>query len=458
MPLLDQDFSETYSLLQSLIQSACVNPPGDELRNIKVIESFLKSKGIQDIFIFESAPNRANLFACIKGYDSKADAMLLGPAHVDVVPISNPDDWSTDPFSATVRDGFIYGRGVLDMLFIVACQVMCFCKVFTEKIPLRGDLMILIVADEESGGKLGTNFFLKNHLDLFKPDQRKIYAITEGGGSVLYNNLLQLRVGERGTFWMRLSFKGTPGHGAFPYMTDNAVYKTSQAAVRLYDYVHSSMPVELSNVRLFLESLSDYEPQIKSLLDEKTFNENLKDYHDSNKKVAKDLFSITHLTFSPNLFQGGSKVNTVPGKAFLDVDIRALPGQDEEYVLHHLNKALGPDLKPEITSIVDKDDIQLGSMSPATPEESIFVAAIHEAVRRELPEIKIIPSIVGGGTDSRFCRSVGFDAYGFAVTNPALKPGDIGPAHGIDEKLDLKSIDLTLKSYFNLITIFLVEK
>ena len=291
-----------------------------------------------------------------------------------------------------------------------------------------------------------------------KPDLRKIYAITEGGGSVLYHNLLLLRVGERGVFWKRLSFKGTPGHGAFPFMSNNAVYKASKAATQLYDYVHSSMPSVIEPVRLFLESLVEFEPDVNNLLDDETFNKNIVSYYNTNKKVASSLFSITHLTFSPNVVEGGNKVNTVPGMAYLDVDIRTLPGQDDEYVLHHLRKALGNDLQPEISSIVDKDDVQLGSMSPPTPEESTFVTAIHKAVAMELPDVKIVPSIVGGGTDARFCRAMGFDAYGFAVTNPELEPSELGPAHGIDEKIDLKSIDLTLKAYYNLITLFLIQK
>ena len=141
--------------------------------------------------------------------------------------------------------------------------------------------------------------------------------------------------------------------------------------------------------------------------------------------------------------------------AYLDVDIRTLPGQDEKYVIQHLQNALDSSLGAEITSIVDKDDVQLGSLSPSTPEESVFVDAIHKAVLKELPSIKIIPSIVGGGTDARFCRALGMDAYGFAVANPELKPEEIGPAHGINERIDLKSVDLTLKAYYNLIEIFL---
>ena len=454
--MLDQsDFEETYALLQSLVQTRCINPPGNELKAIQFIHSFLKKKGITNIFISESAPNRANLFTKIEGSDKTADAILLGPAHVDVVPVSNLDQWTFDPFAGTIKDGFIYGRGVIDMLYIVASQIITFCKIFQEKKPIKGDLMLLIVSDEEAGGKFGTNHFLKNHADKLELEKHKVYAITEGGGSILYNNLLQLRVGERGTFWKRLVFKGTPGHGAFPFMTDNAIYKASKAATQLYDYVHTSMPVVIEPVRLFLESLTEFEPDITNLLQPESFRENLLDYYAKNKKVATSLFSITHLTFSPNVVQGGNKVNTVPGMAYLDVDIRTLPGQDEKYVIQHLQNALDSSLGAEITSIVDKDDVQLGSLSPSTPEESVFVDAIHKAVLKELPSIKIIPSIVGGGTDARFCRALGMDAYGFAVANPELKPEEIGPAHRINERKDMKSVDITLKAYYNLIEIFL---
>ncbi len=453
MALIESDFKETYSLVQSLVRTACVNPPGNELPSIKVIEKFLQDKGITTITITETAPNRANLFCKIAGSNPKAHSLLLGPSHVDVVPISNPQDWSVDPFAGIIKDGFMYGRGVLDMLSIVAAQVVTFCKIFTEKIPLEGDLMLLIVSDEESGGKFGTNHFLQQNSELLQVDQHKIYAITEGGGLVLYNKLLLLRVGERGVFWRRLLFKGTPGHGAFPYLSNNAIYKASKAATQIYDYVHSSMPVVIEPVRVFLESLAEFEPQIKNLLQEETFQQGIRQLSDSyssdntsNAKLARDLFSITHLTFSPNFIEGGSKINTIPGKAFLDIDIRTLPGQDEKYVLHHLRKALGDELQPEITQIFEDDNVQLGSMSPASPHDSPFVKAIHEAVKRTLPEVEIIPSIVGGGTDARFCRAYGIDTYGFAVTNPALKPDELGPAHGIDERIDLTSIDLTLQS------------
>ena len=456
MVLTRDDFQETYSLLQSLVQAGCVNPPGNELKAIKVVEAFLKNKGITEIFISESAQNRANLFSKISGSDPHAGALLLGPAHVDVVPVSNLDQWIDDPFSGTIKDGFMYGRGTLDMLYIVASQVIAFCKVFEERIFLKGDLMLLIVADEESGGTYGTDHFFKHHKDLLQLDQHKVYAITEGGGSVLYNNLLLLRAGERGSFWKRLSFSGTPGHGAFPFKTDNAITKASAAATRLYEYMHNDMPTDIEPVRLFLESLATFDTDIAHLLsNESNFKSQLSEFFNKNPKLARDLFSITHLTFSPNVIEGGNKVNSVPGMAYLDVDIRTLPQQDEAYVMKHLTKALGSDLKPEISSMVDEDAIKLGSLSPPTPDKSTFVKAIHEVVAMDLPNVKIIPSIVGGGTDARYCRAIDIDAYGFSVLNPELDPSELGPIHGINERIDLKSIDLTLSAYYNLVLKFL---
>jgi acetylornithine deacetylase/succinyl-diaminopimelate desuccinylase-like protein len=376
---------------------------------------------------------------------------------VDVVPVSNIDQWKFDPFSGTIHEGFMYGRGVMDMLYIVACQVVAFCKIQEEKIKPKGDLFLLIVSDEESGGDFGTSHFFKHHSELLALKERKIYAITEGGGSVLYDKLLQLRVGERGSFWKKLIFKGTPGHGAFPYKTDNAVFKAGLAAVRIYKYLHTEMPaVIVEPVKSFLESLSNYEPELKNLLIEQSFNKNLQNLYQNNKKLANSLFSITHLTISPNVLQGGDKVNTVPGFAELELDIRTLPHQTENDVDYHLKKALG-DLDPEIKTIFNEDSVQIGSMSPATPEESKFVSAIHKSVQQILPDISIIPSVVGGATDSRYCRVHGIDAYGFSITNPVLKPEEIGPIHGINERLDLKSIDYTLRVYYTLLHTFLID-
>lgn len=456
MTLNQADFDETYKLMTQLVQNKCVNPPGNELTSIKTIEAYLKGFGI-DSTVIQTASNRGNLFAKLSGTDPKAKAILLGPSHVDVVPISNPDDWTTNPFGGEIKNGYMYGRGVLDMLFIVACQVVIFTKVAVDKMSLGGDLMLLIVSDEESGAEFGTKHFFENNLDLLGDlKQRKVYALTEGGGSVLYNKLLLLRTGERGVGWRKLVFHGRPGHGAFPYKMNNALLKASESATRLTSYMYKEMPTDISLARDYLTALAEFEPEVRILLeDEKNFKQNLENLYVKKSKLANSLFAITHLTLSPNVMYAGVKVNTVPGKAELEVDIRPLPNQNEDYIMYHLRKALG-ELKPEpdIIKLVGEDNVPNGSMSPSTPEESDFVSLIHKAVAEELPNVKIIPSIVGGGTDARFCRNVGIDAYGFAVVNPDLPLDALGPIHGIDERIDLRTIDLTLKCYYNLVNMF----
>lgn len=453
MPIEKLDYEETYKLMKQLVQNKCINPPGNELPSLETIKSFLDKKGI-DSLISKSAPNRGNLFVKIAG-DPNEEAILFGPSHVDVVPISNPDNWSVDPFEGIIKDGFMYGRGVLDMLYIVATQVIVFAKVFQEKIRLKGDLMLLIVSDEESGGEFGVDHFFKNSFNLLGDlKKRKVYAITEGGGSVLYNKLLLLRTGERGVAWRKLIFDGNPTHGAFPFMSDNALIKASEAVTRINEYMYSKMPTDTSLITDFLDALSEFEPEVNLMLESNDIKSVLVDLFKKGNKIARTIFSISHLTFSPNVMQAGVKVNTIPGKAELEVDIRTLPNQDENYVMTHLHKALDG-LNPTIEQLVSDENITKGSMSPETPEESKFVEAIHKVVAMELPGIKVIPSIVGGGTDARYCRTYGMDAYGFSITNPELKTEDLGPIHGIDEKIDLKSIDLTLNAYYNLVNLFL---
>ncbi|MCK4971745.1 MAG: M20/M25/M40 family metallo-hydrolase, partial [Candidatus Heimdallarchaeota archaeon] len=172
---------ETNQLLIELIQNKCVNPPGDEMRSIKTIEKFLKNKGVS-CKVFESKKNRGNLVAVIPGTDKEAPGLIFGPSHVDVVPVTKPDDWKEDPFGGKIKDGFIWGRGTLDMLFIVASQVQAFTLLSQEKFKPKGDLVLFIVADEETGGAWGADWMIKNHSNELSINNRKMFAVTEAGG------------------------------------------------------------------------------------------------------------------------------------------------------------------------------------------------------------------------------------------------------------------------------------
>ncbi|MFW9928657.1 MAG: M20/M25/M40 family metallo-hydrolase [Candidatus Thorarchaeota archaeon] len=458
-----EDFQETHNLMKKLVQNKCVNPPGNELISIQTIYEHLAERGIKSQ-IFKSDVNRGVLFTKITGKNTSNRQLIFGPSHVDVVPISNPSDWTTDPFKGEIHDGFMFGRGVSDMLFIVSSQVIVFEKVFEENIPLDGDLTLLIVSDEESGGKFGAYWFLKNHLDLLNLDEKlESYAITEGGGQVLYNKYLSLRVGERGTNWKKITIKGKPGHGAFPYKNDNALVKASRIITKIDNYVQEQMPLNIEYAKEMIVKMQDVQPLLKYLLTEDQFKETLSKLYKSDPKIASGLFGVTHLTFSPNVCKSGVKTNIIPGIAELEVDIRTLPGQSDKDIYNHLEKALGEDYKSiEITDIItngqngNTDD--LVSIGTSSPDTGPFVDAIIKTVSEIEPELIVIPSIIGGGTDARFCRVKGINAYGFAIMNPKLSPEEIGPAHGINEKIDIETINLTVKAYYLLVKNYLFDK
>ncbi|MFW9924765.1 MAG: M20/M25/M40 family metallo-hydrolase, partial [Candidatus Thorarchaeota archaeon] len=137
-----EDIDETISLLQKLIQNSCVNPPGNEIKNIKIIQDFFENKGI-NCTIYTPKENKANLIAKISGTKA-GPSLMFGPSHVDVVPVDNADDWIVPPFSGIIKDGFIWGRGSFDMLFIVAAQCQVFAKLAIEEFKPKGDLILCI--------------------------------------------------------------------------------------------------------------------------------------------------------------------------------------------------------------------------------------------------------------------------------------------------------------------------
>ncbi|MHA1366345.1 MAG: M20/M25/M40 family metallo-hydrolase [Candidatus Heimdallarchaeota archaeon] len=199
---------ETIKLLQELVKNKCINPPGDEMKSIKTVEKFLTDKGIS-CQVFESAPNRGNLIARIKG-TGEGKSMMFGPSHVDVVPIENPDAWDVPPFSGEIKDGQVWGRGTFDMLFIVVAQCQAFAMLHKENFKPKGDLILAIVADEEAGGLFGTKWMIDNHPEVMKVDN----AVSEFGGLQIAENKLILPYGEKGVVGIRLTFRGESGHAS----------------------------------------------------------------------------------------------------------------------------------------------------------------------------------------------------------------------------------------------------
>ena len=437
--------NETVGLLSELIQNRCVNPPGNEMKSLRTIQRFLQERDIESQ-IFESAPDRGNLVARIPG-TGDGPRLMFGPAHVDVVPVENADAWEEDPFSGTVKDGYVWGRGALDMLFIVAAQVQAFVELHGEGFQPKGDLILLVVSDEEAGGAYGTGWMMKNHPEQVQAD----YAVTEAGGLSIAPGKIVFMNGEKGAAWKRVSFKGTSGHGSLPYGSDNAVVKASEAVIRISEYNPPPTTKYLSELANGL-GLGTFQ---RLMLTNPIFLPfTLSRLRSREPGMAKAIHGLSRMTLSPNMVRGGVKVNVIPENAHIDVDIRTLPEQDDEYVITHLRKALGP-LAEEATieGPSGGGPASFGSISPASSE---FVNAMEKAVRKEVPNGTLVPFIMPGASDCRFLRERGSDAYGFSLFDPETPLSHLEKlAHGANERISIKTVELTQKVYYHLATDFL---
>jgi len=444
---------ETLNLLRELIQNKCVNPPGNEMNSAQTIKQFLENKGIS-CDVFESSPNRGNIIAKIKGSDEKHPGLIFGPSHIDVVPITKPESWSVDPFAGEIKDNFIWGRGTLDMLFIVATQVQAFAQLVKENFKPKGDLILFIVSDEECGGTYGAKWMIENHSDLLEYTKKKMFAVTEFGGVSIAPNKFVFVNGEKGASWKELVFKGSPSHGSMPFASDNAVLKASKAALLLSKYCDKHIPISTNYLKNLVDGLG-LNFLMKLLLTKKIFLPlTLKLLRKREPQLSKFIHSLSRMTISPNIIKGGDKTNIIASTASLYLDIRTLPEQDEEYVEFHIKKALGKLAQEvEIKPVSTEGIVSRGTESPANTE---FVKAMEEAIKKEFPEAKLVPLIAMGATDGRMLREKNVDAYGFALFDPTVPMNEfINLAHGVDERVSIKTIELSLKAYYNLAKIFL---
>jgi acetylornithine deacetylase/succinyl-diaminopimelate desuccinylase-like protein len=376
---------------------------------------------------------------------------MFGPSHVDVVPVENEENWTADPFGGEIKDNCVWGRGAIDMLTTVACQAVVFAKLYHEFKP-RGDLVYLAVADEEVGGFYGTKWMVDNHFDEIKAD----YSITETGGIPLQPNKYVVMVGEKGTAWLTLKFKGEEGHGSAPFKASNAIIKMSEAVRRLENY---KAEVDTTYIKQLMEGLGTSKFSRFLATNKKTLPFILNKLVKSGElAAAKNLHTLSRMTISPNICTGGIKPNIIAGSAELTLDIRALPGQSLDYILNELKKALGS-MSDETEIIINNPDDEgwVFMEGGASPIKNRFFESMEKAIQKFNPEAKIVPMLVSGGTDGRYLREKGIESYCFGMHDEELSFETISKAlHGDNERISLGTIKLTAGAFEELAREFLI--
>jgi acetylornithine deacetylase/succinyl-diaminopimelate desuccinylase-like protein len=422
---------EVTDLLRQLIRNRCVNDgrveSGGEARSVELLAGYLTGAG--DHEVYEPQPGRRSLVAKIEGSDPDAPSLML-MGHTDVVPV-NPDGWSRDPFAADVVDGFVWGRGSVDMLNLTASQAVAFRRLADSGFRPRGTLVYFAVADEEALGTWGADWLLEHERDAVFAD----YVLTEYGGfqyPTPEGPRLPVLVGEKGTFWTRIRVHGTPGHGSQPFHTDNALVTAAEVVRRIAEYrpeaqIHDSW-------RRFVEGMH-FDPEVAAaLLDPDQFDSALAALPVG---IARYWHACTHTTFAPTVAHGGTKTNVIPDQVDLEVDIRTLPGQTGAHATAMLREALG-DLADAV-EITSNDD-----GSTASPVDTPLWDSLARASGRLCEGSALVPSLMVGGTDNRFFRRSGAVGYGFGLFSNRLSYEDFSTMfHGNDERVDLESLALS---------------
>jgi acetylornithine deacetylase/succinyl-diaminopimelate desuccinylase-like protein len=423
--------AEATDLLRDLIRNQCVNDgrveSGQETKSVDLLGNYLEGAGL-DIERYEPQPGRSSLVARIEGSDPQAPSLLL-MGHTDVVPV-NPDGWSRDPFGAEIVDGFMWGRGAVDMLNETATMALAFRRLADSGFKPRGTLSYLAVADEEALGTWGAKWLVENERDAVYAD----YVLTESGGFQIPTPAgarLPVMVDEKGTYWSKLTVKGTPGHASQPFRTDNAVVTAAEVVRRLHEY---RPPTRIHDTwRGFVEGMQ-YPPEFRDAL---LKDDELRDFAGTLPLgLSRVVYSCTHTTFAPTVIHGGTKTNVIPDQVDIQVDIRTLPGETEEDVHHHLREALG-DLYPTV-EIEGNDD-----PSTASPVDTPLWDTLSSVSGRLVQGSALVPFVMVGGTDNRYFRRAGSVGYGFGLFSQRLTFEDYATMfHGNDERIDQESLGL----------------
>jgi acetylornithine deacetylase/succinyl-diaminopimelate desuccinylase-like protein len=439
---------EATDLLQHLIRNRCVNDgtdgSGQEKRSADLLVSYLEGSGA-DLETYEPAPGRTSLVARLHGSDPSAPSLtLLG--HTDVVP-ANGDDWRHDPFGGERIDGEVWGRGAIDMLNLTATMATSFRHLALSGFRPAGDLTYVAVADEEALGTHGAQWLCRHQAEEVNAD----YVITESGGFPMGGAdgtpRLPVIVGEKGVFWCRLVVRGTPGHGSQPLRTDNALVKAAEV-VRRIDAYRPEAQLHEAWTR-FIEGIG-FPPELAGpLLDP----ERIDQFCDELPLLglARQAHACTHTTMAPTLMRAGSKLNVIPDRVELDVDIRSLPGWDTPDIVAMLEEVIG-DLLDDVT-------IEIGSeqVSTTSPIDTPLWDALERVSRIFYPGARTVPYLTVGATDARFFRAPGRVAYGFGLHSEAIDFEQYGAMfHGIDERVDVESLRLSTEMWIALAHDFLV--
>ena len=409
---------EAIELLSRYLKIDTTNPPGNEDRGVAFFAEIFDREGIA-YKTYEPVSGRGSIMSVIPGTGEKGAVILLN--HIDVVP-ANADEWSVHPFGGKIKDGFIYGRGALDMKGQGIIELLAFLELKRKGLTPCRDLIFLAVADEEAGGANGVQHILNSHGQDIQAD----LVLNEGGfgiSDVLPDRpLFMIATAEKGVCRVKLKRSGPPGHGSTPH-GENALEKLVQGLARLLakDTPVIITPLIAEYFRQLASSWTFLEPYLKDgkpgTLVEILTREGMLN--------VPQMSAMLKNTISLNMLHAGNKVNVIPSTAEAELDIRLLPGVDPDAVIDDIKKHLADEnIKVEFARA------SRASESPMDRQDYEIIKDVHLA---HFPDALTVASLLFGASDSRFFRKKDIPCYG--VCPVLLNLEELSRIHGIDERI-----------------------
>ncbi|MEY4231887.1 MAG: hypothetical protein RL144_87 [Actinomycetota bacterium] len=422
---------ETIRICRELIQIPSVNygdGNGNEKEVAEHVVKLLNEVGIKST-VYESAPGRCNVIARIKGSDSKRPGLVVH-GHLDVVPANAPD-WAVDPFKAEIKDGYIWGRGAVDMKnmnAMIIATVRHWARI--GFIPER-DIVLAFFADEEAGSIYGSHFMVDKHPEVFRGCTEAISEV--GGFSVTLPNgkrLYLIETAEKGIHWMRLTAQGRAGHGSV-MNTENSITRISEAVTKIGNF---QWPQRYSKtVKVFFQKIAQVTGRE---YDDKNLQPLLSELGFASRMIGATLQN----TANPTMLEAGYKANVIPGSASAVIDGRFIPGYEDE-LNETIRNIVGPDIS--IQTITRDKALEV-------PFEGDLVDQMCLSLLKHDPEAIPVPYVMSGGTDNKALAELGIIGYGFSPLRLAADFDFMAMFHGVDERVPIDGLSfgvLVLKDF-----------
>jgi acetylornithine deacetylase/succinyl-diaminopimelate desuccinylase-like protein len=423
---------EAQELLEALIRINTVNPPGDERAAQEHLFGHLEAVGFE-CELLGAEPGRPNLVARLRGEREGPTLCFLG--HVDTV-LAEPAEWTYDPWSGELADGYIWGRGALDMKSQVAAEVAAAASLGRSGWrPASGELLLVAVADEETGGELGAQWICRTHPEKVRCD----LLINEGGGGVFEyrgRRCYGVCCAEKGVFRFTVTTEGTAGHASMPGIGENALLKMAPVLERL---AARQPAYELTvEPEAFLRGIGEDPGDPAAAVEH---------IRAVDGRLATMFEPMLGVTFTPTRIKASQKINVIPSQAELKVDCRVPPGLGESEVRRGIAEVLGDEAREPWR--VDFIERIIGNRSPMA---SPLMDAISAWLGERDPGAEVVPVILPGFTDSRHFRAAFPEcvAYGFFPHRFQSLLESAPLVHAADERIDVRDLAFATEAFRDL--------